>query len=209
MVAITKSRVVLSRRWWVLAWLLGAVLAVAASGVLAGAALAYNNTGGNVCAWSYTEDTTLRLPYRNNTYYPPSGDYAVAYSTARANWDSAATPADFVYDGSQNFHTMGVTDLGSGGPNGILYHWCQNFGKRSASHAYLNESTLKNEDATFKRSTAAHELGHYIGLRHSTVTPAIMYFEGNFYGYGVQQQDDECGVQDIYSHEDYPLECNY
>ncbi len=43
----------------------------------------------------------------------------------------------------------------------------------------------------------------------STSTAGHEHSTGNFYGYGIQKQDDECGVQDIYTHVDYPLVCNY
>ena len=130
-------------------------------------------------------------------------------TVANADGGAADTPADFVYDGSQYAHTMGSKKMGAGEPNGVVDVQCRYSGKRSSSHAMLNETTLNGKSATFIRSTAVHELGHYIGLRHSTVTPSIMNSTGNFYGYGIQKQDDECGVQDIYTHVDYPLVCNY
>lgn len=207
----SKRRGALTTIWRPSMYIAVAIAVFATSALAAGTGIVkgYNDTGIEVCNWRYTEDSTLRLPYRNNVYHPPTGKYAVAYSTARTNWDAADTPADFVYDSSQYAHTMGAKEMGAGEPNGILTFRCKNSGKRSSSHAMLNKSALSKKSATFIRSTAVHELGHYIGLRHSTVTPSIMNHTGNFYDYGIQKQDDECGVQDSYTHEDYPLECNY
>lgn len=208
MLAIAKKEEILSRLWLTVICAAAVLLVLTVSAVGTATVSAYNNTGNNVCNWSYDENTTLEIPYSDDPQFPATGDYAVAWSTARANWDAAAMPADFDYDGSQQSHTVGATEMGLSAANGVLNYWCWNFGKRSATRGLLNKSTLTDEDATFKRSTASHELGHYIGLRHSTVNPSIMHYSGNFYDYGVQKQDDECGVQDTYPHDDYPLECN-
>ncbi len=199
----------LKRLWWALVCATAAAVVSVVSAVGTGVALAYNDIGGNVCKWSYDDDTTLELPYRSDPQFPSTGAYAVAWSSARLDWNDADTPAEFTYDGGQQSHTLGATEMGMSAANGVLYAYCWNFGKRSATRGLLNESRLESKNAVFKRSTASHELGHYIGLRHSTVTPSIMNYSGNFYSYGIQQQDDECGVQDLYSHEDYPLECDY
>ena len=50
-----------------------------------------------VCNWSYDEDTTQEIPYRSDPQFPSTGAYAVAWSSARLNWNGADTPAEFTY----------------------------------------------------------------------------------------------------------------
>ena len=55
---------------------------------------------------------------------------------------------------------------------------------------------------------ATHELGHFIGARHSRVTPAVMKSPLDFPTiYGVEA-DDECAINDLYDHEHYPVTCD-
>ena len=55
---------------------------------------------------------------------------------------------------------------------------------------------------------ATHELGHFIGARHSRVTPAVMNAPLNYPTiYGVEA-DDECAINDLYDHEHYPVTCD-
>ena len=104
---------------------------------------------------------------------------------------------------------MGVRDLGQSGPLGRTSWSCNAWlFKRSATTALLNSYHLDDESLTYKRSVATHELGHYIGARHSNVTPAIMNVAGDNDTYYEVYEDDECAVNSRYSHTSYPVTCN-
>lgn len=73
---------------------LSIVLATAALTVTAGRA--YNNDGPVPCPWAYGGGSSLLyLDWYNDSTFPPVGDYATAYSYARADWNDMATPTWF------------------------------------------------------------------------------------------------------------------
>ena len=85
----------------------------------------------------------------------PTGVYAVAYSTARTNWDAADTPADFVYNGSQNFHSMGAAEMNASEPNGVLNYWCNNSRTTSAECRTSTRTRTIRWNATTNRRLAS------------------------------------------------------
>lgn len=203
-----------ARKWsWVmfLFIVVGAAVAFTISaGVTVGVASAYNDTGSLPCKWWHSSNTALEPEYRYHPIYPPTGSYLSAFNAAIADWNSSDTPVNFDYDTGQTAHTIGVENTGSNGHSGYTYWRCWNFGKRSYTYAYINSGVVPS-DALYaiRRGVAAHELGHYIGLSHSLHAPALMDVRdavGDIYRVKL---DDECGVNDRYTHSSYQVDCSY
>ena len=55
---------------------------------------------------------------------------------------------------------------------------------------------------------ATHEVGHFIGARHSGVTPAVMKSPLDYPTINGVEADDECAINDLYDHEHYPVTCD-
>ena len=173
-------------------------------------AYTYDNSGETPCVWDYDANTTLNMPYRSDPLTPPSGAYLSAYSDAMSSWENADTPAQFYQDNSQNSHLIAVTAAGTTGPLGNTAWFCSLFyiyGDRVETYVYLNSTRLVAQHQTYKTSVAAHEMGHFIGVRHSTVSPALMNTARNRTSIYEPQEDDECAVNDRYSHTSYPVTC--
>jgi hypothetical protein len=159
---------------------------------------AYNNSGPYPCVFSYSGgSSTLSMQYRNDTSLPPTGDYQTAFNGARTDWNSSYTPASFSYDSGSHGHYFVSADFSPQTWFGLLTPWCSG-GNRTASEAWLNEDKLDTEGANFKRSVASHELGHWIGTGHSTVSPSVLNLSRDRDTVYTSQEDDECAVNDLY-----------
>lgn len=166
---------------------------------------AYNDTGGRPCVWQYEEDTTLELPYRKTRM---ADAYEDAFDDGIEAWDDADTPVEFDRDNSQNKHSLGVKNEPEDSALGRADMWCLAlFNKRSWTFAWLNSAHLENHTDSYKGAIATHELGHYIGARHSTESPAIMRAPVPLSYSATVYEDDECAINDRYEHEDYPVTC--
>lgn len=169
---------------------------------------AYNNSGGTPCLFSYSGGgATLSMPYRNDTSLPPTGDYQTAFDAARPDWNSTYTPASFSFQTGSHGHYFVSADFGASGYFGKARWYCfGSGGTRSATEAWLNEYYLDSEGQNYKQSVAAHELGHWIGARHSTVSPAVMNSGRNRNTLYTAQEDDECAINDRYD-SDWEVTC--
>lgn len=203
----------------------GAVLAAAAAIWLGAAtASAYNNLDNPPpCPWSYSGGYSVLTIYFNNSSgsFTPTGDYASAYAAARASWYNTNTPAAFSYSASGG-STQKMDYLGTLGPFGTTTVTCNGSGFRTSTVVTLNRSLLDAGSYSgifWKQFTAAHELGHDIGMSHSNVLPAIMQpsmpptsFASTAWpngGYNGPVSDDECGVNHVYSSTGWPPTCGY
>ena len=155
--------------------------------------------------WEYEEDTTLEIPYR---FHRMSDAYQDAYDDALDAWNDSDTSVDFDFDNYQIHHNMGVRNDPEDTDLGKTQSLClAGLYKRSWTYTWLNTAYLPNYSDTYKGAIATHELGHYIGVRHSTESPAIMRAPvPTSYGATVYE-DDECAVNHRYENEDYPVTC--
>ena len=187
------------------------VLAFTASAILASTVSAYNNFGRFPCKWEHEDNTILDMPYRNDPQYPAGGKFATAYALARSDWLLSDTPIDFDSDNEQTNHVMGVRNLGAMAPLGRMDDECTGtfIKRRVGSTVILNWYKLINvNDNDAIQMVATHEVGHFIGARHSNVKPAIMNSPLNYPTIYHVEDDDECAVNDLYTHEDYPVDCD-
>ena len=176
---------------------------------LGGTVYAYDNSGNRPCVWPYENDTTLSVPYVQDRNHPVRSEYYTAFRGAIIEWNGASTPAFISEDTSQSKHKIAVKNDGMSGPLGKTSWSCRFWlGKRTGTYLYLNSARLDTKSATYKESVASHELGHYIGIRHSSVSPAVMNLGRDRESVYSPQQDDECGVNARYSHSSYSVTCN-
>ena len=191
----------------------GAVLVFMGSATVgAGVVSAYNGYPDSdlPCKWWHSSNTLLQPEYRLHPVYPPQDDYLSGFNSAMQAWNNSDTPVVFDHDTGQTAHTIGVENHGMNGYAGWTDWRCFNFGKRSFTYSYINRGEVP-DTASYadKRAVALHELGHYIGLRHSLYAPAIMDVTDAMGDVAQVKLDDECGVNDRYTHSSYPVDCNY
>lgn len=174
--------------------------------------VAYDNAGTVFCKWPYAGGSSLLyVLHQNDPSYPPTGAYATAFSDARSNWINTATPVYFqptTYWLDQ--HYWSALPLTGSGPLGHTDFGCTWPGnQRSWTLVELNTDRLDSESSTVKRSVASHELGHHIGIRHSSVSQAVMNQDRNRESIYSPQTDDICGVNHRYPSTSWPPTCGY
>ncbi|XP_005300411.2 matrix metalloproteinase-18-like [Chrysemys picta bellii] len=157
------------------------------------------------------------LTYRIVNYTPDmnSADVDKAIQKAFKVW-SDVSPLTFkrIYDG--NADIMMSFEIGDhrdnspfDGPDGLLAHAFQpGNGIGGDVHFDEAESWTKGSNGYNLFLVAAHELGHSLGLSHSTDPGALMY---PTYSYTEPNefrlpQDDINGVQTVYGHSDNPVQ---
>jgi len=163
-------------------------------------------------AWSYTFNANgrsyptarLPMPYYINSDYPPlDADQAAALQEAFQVWNDVPTAkVAWTY--------MGLTDTPQNNAGIIAFTgvagYCTPTNIETINgNSYITafSARIGNEGVCAQRhvlnAIAIHELGHAMGLGHSTDSTAIMYSTMNYYNpVTVLSADDIAGVTDLY-----------
>jgi len=134
-----------------------------------------------------------------------SNDYNGFINGMRA-WNNSSAPAIFTA-GANQLYLYDVNDSSTGyagytfPPNGTGGQ-CNGWLRISYDSVWLNQYYTNNENAQQVQSTAAHELGHVLGLAHNNNTTAVLMYYSlarwNQSGVDTPQQDDINGDSYIY-----------
>lgn len=151
--------------------------------------------------WFYryhTTGTTLNIPYRWGSNLGSSTNiWRVAFQNGINNWNTRPTKPRFVLGSSSAPNVINTYSANDG-----AYGYCQAYtdgaGKMVGSDIMGNTYTTSGFTSVMRQSTAGHELGHSIGLAHSTVTPALMNTSRNRSTTYTAQTDDVNGVNYMY-----------
>lgn len=174
------------------------VLAVAISGLMLAATgqaiLGYNNYDMPCGTWP--NGTSVGVQWKWGPDINTGGNWAYAFANvAEPNWDNTSTKIDLGYNSSAagEYDVYNVAD----GNYGRAYVWCHWWDTDQIAD-FLAEGNLSVlPDATWDNemaATAAHEVGHTLGLGHST-SAAVM---NPSYSYSSPQTDDVNGLNALY-----------
>lgn len=156
-------------------------------------ALAYNDRD-NMCWWNNT--TPLPVLYKwGANLQTPGTQWRNAFTTGVSNWNTAPIKPYFTLDSSNSRNTFD-TYSAPDGYAGYTWYWCNIVYKLDRFDAKGNV----NYSVTDKQATeiASHEMGHGLGMGHSTVWPSVMYVSGPYGTWGVPTQDDINGQHAMY-----------
>lgn len=176
-------------------------------GFVALAAVVVGNVLSAPLAKAYsTEGVRWQYNLSIHFYEQPMQSYDTqAFDDGVYAWNSSVAPILFGGTGTQE---VIMSDTNAGNSNWVgLTTWSYStfgcnypIGYNQFYDAYtkLNIYYTQKEDRATRQGDAAHELGHAIGLGHSSVTTALMYYKQN--GTNTPQSDDINGVNYIYAH---------
>lgn len=158
-------------------------------------ALAYNNYDNWSCKWSNPSNVKYKFIASTPT------DYRNIFATAVVNFNNTATKVGLSLDyTSTTANTFGIFNEDSNTMGRTVYT-CKfpTYSEISTSDAGLNNLYFYNNPyrkAELQIKVAHHEIGHFMALGHSSVSPAVMQ-EGLKY-YQKPQQDDVNGLNSLY-----------
>lgn len=119
---------------------------------------AYNLFGGS---WSATNVKNLR--------YTIQGDYQSTWTSSISDWNATDTVVNFTLGTPQNYQVgLGSYIDRNTTTDGyaIVYpNWTSTY---TGGFAYLNTHYMDNYVSNARKSVAAHELGHILGLDHES-----------------------------------------
>lgn len=156
-------------------------------------AVAYNNQD-NECWWNNT--TPLYVLYKfGANLQTPGTQWRDAFNEGVANWNLAPIKPIFSYDATNSRNTLD-TYTATDGFWGYTWWYCNIVRKMDRFDAKGNVAYSPN--AQQRTEVASQELGHGLGMGHSTVSPAVMHRDGPYGTWGVPQQDDINGQNAMY-----------
>ena len=167
-------------------------------GALSGSApvLAYNNVDPQ-CAWSSGQ---ISVPY---TWGPnlqnPTYTWRQTFTTSVSDWNAAVTKPQY-YESSTSVNQFDSYTAQDGLYGYAAVSCFVNPYQMASFTAKANSEygPSYNWDASFMRSVTGHEMGHGLGLWHSTVSPSIMNSSRNRYVTFNPQTDDINGIGSMY-----------
>ncbi|HEY4391295.1 MAG TPA: matrixin family metalloprotease [Paenibacillus sp.] len=158
-------------------------------------ALAYNDYDNISCKWA--SPGSIKYKFIEST---PS-DYRTIFATAVVRFNDKGTKANMSHDYSGvTPNLFGIYNEDSS-TMGITYTYCTGiFGSTINSsdvglnNLYFYNNPYRKDELQIK--VAHHELGHFQGLGHSSVNPAVM--QSGLYYYQYPQTDDVNGLNSLY-----------
>ncbi len=163
---------------------------------------------GRALAYVTTAPYTLIGGIKNRTFFinDSSGQWTADIRTGVASWNATATQADFA-EATSSGQTIDFDVLNWG-----TVDWCGYTFYLDSRGNYINYGGYPDESwarsqvkiqqppvpgcpALSKQATAAHEMGHAMGLKHSNISGVLMSVPT---GAQTPQQDDIDGVNSLY-----------
>ena len=189
------------------AWLAMLLAAAYASGLLGTARVLGYDDYDRQCHQPYSGGSSLLYAaYADDGTYPPGPTYQSVFDAARLDWSASATPVYFL-SSSQTSWTFGAKYIGSTGAAGVTNYTCSGSGgAMDTAKVWLNRTYTESYSTFTRQALASHEMGHMLGLGHSNYQAIMGVNDGSFNG---TLSDDWCGINHIYSNNNYPPVCGY
>lgn len=166
-------------------------------GLLGTAAAGYNNRDMPCGTWPNANP--IRIWWKWGPDITPSGSWGYAFATvAEPNWDNSLTKFELSYASDAEasldvYYDSGTTAYGQ------AFVWCHWFTTQIA-HFNAEGNTFYNPQTSpynsYMGNVAGHEIGHGLGLGHSTAPAGAVMVQG--YTGSWPTSDDYAGIASLY-----------